>query len=151
MTDTTLLRVIAQTESADWRYAVRFESATYGVTEREYPKSLHNCQVANRCSQDTAKMICATSWGVYQMMGFNIYGDNSPCKLTAIGLFICDDICQENMQEYFLRSIGHSETTWEQMKLSSQVREGFISKYNGPGAVDAYWFRMVASAKYLGL
>lgn len=151
MTDPVLISVIEQTESARRTNAVRFEPLTYQHIGTLYSRSLHNCVVANRCSEDTAKMICSTSWGAFQLMGFNIYADNAPCLDMSIVTFANNFACQQSAIEYFLTSIGQKDVTWEQMKLSEQVRNSFISKYNGPGAIDAYWFRMVSSAKYLNL
>src|SRR5579859_4402220 len=73
--DPILARIVSETESSHSPLAVRFERKAFNnITNRgEITPVLSRIMTYNHCSQDTARMIYSTSWGMYQEMGFNIY------------------------------------------------------------------------------
>jgi hypothetical protein len=69
--------VIKTIESSNNQYAFRFEEKLYFLhraSKTNLSKVLKRIRMINQCSNDTALMICSTSWGLYQILGINIYG-----------------------------------------------------------------------------
>ena len=64
--------VVAQVESGGCLDAIRYEP-TYTPSENAVNNAI---KYASGCwiSATTAKMLCMTSWGKYQIMGSNLYG-----------------------------------------------------------------------------
>jgi hypothetical protein len=83
-----LKEVIAYVESNNNPFVLRFEESYFIKAEkRGNEKILSLIQAYNRCSKDTAKVIFATSFGLYQILGVNLY---SICELKySIGEFLC--------------------------------------------------------------
>lgn len=76
-------KVIAGVESNFDKYAMRFEEKVYfrfskntGLIKDAIKQIKNTCQVSNK----TAIMIASTSWGLYQIMGYNLY---TTCNLTS--------------------------------------------------------------------
>ncbi|MGC9115968.1 MAG: hypothetical protein ACP5HH_08285 [Fervidicoccaceae archaeon] len=84
----TLKEVIAYVESNNNPFALRYEESYFIKAEKKgNEKILNLIQAFNRCSKDTAKVIFATSFGLYQILGVNLY---SICELKySIGEFLC--------------------------------------------------------------
>ncbi len=77
-------KVIARVESLENPLAVRFEPHIYGaINVRRVGRLLVQIADIHKCNTETAKVIYSTSWGQYQIMGFNLY------------------------------SLGYSQTVWE--------------------------------------
>jgi hypothetical protein len=79
-----IIDVIKTVESSNNQYAFRFEEKLYFLhraSKTSLSKVLKRVKMLNQCSNDTSLMICSTSWGLYQILGINIYGmcnyDNS--------------------------------------------------------------------------
>ena len=71
--DNKLLEAIAHIESNEWQYAIRFEPATY-IRKMAFDKIIIQDIIKyNKCSKETAFSIYSTSYGAWQLMGFNIY------------------------------------------------------------------------------
>ena len=97
-------KIIAYVESNNNQYAMRFEEAVY-FSKNINTKIIQLIQEYNRCSKNTARMIYATSWGKYQIMGYSLY--NGICDLRVpVGAFLCNgkiqdmaflQYCQKNM------------------------------------------------------
>lgn len=137
----TIADVIGAIESSNNPAAMRFEFSTY----QHAPIASHiidTIMECNLCNVATARMIYATSWGEFQLMGFNLY---SP------------DICayRNNIARYLVQS--HDQfVTFDSylfrmplnLKLTSQsnavlfddpnLRVQFARLYNGNGNFQAY-------------
>lgn len=140
MTD-TLARVIATVESGPFPYAVRFEPSLWEHPARMPAASFRAAQIANRCSAATAQMICATSWGLFQIMGFNLYGS---LKLPiAIGPYLFDTEQQFNAFKRFVTLNGFDPDNFD--FSDDGLIERFARSYNGPGDVPNYVAKMKAA------
>lgn len=96
-----IAKIIAEVESNSFQYAIRFEPHIYtSLKNRKNPQILKKIVELNKCSYETAKMIYSSSWGMYQIMGFNIYtrGYNK-----SIGEFLASEAEQYNVLQEFLK------------------------------------------------
>jgi hypothetical protein len=72
-----IINIIKTVESSNNQYAFRFEEKLYFLhraSKTNLSKILKRIRMINQCSNDTAIAICSTSWGLYQILGINIYG-----------------------------------------------------------------------------
>jgi N-acetylmuramidase-like protein len=145
MIDRALLAVLSRVESSDNQYAMRFEPAVFGRAPNFQLRSL--VQKCNHCSQATAQMIYSTSWGQYQIMGFNIY--------TYFRGSIWEWMNEPDQQKItlcrFLDENGVIDYTLDTLMSNVERRMKFIRIYNGPGAMEDYWALMLKAALALGL
>lgn len=148
--------VIAQVESGTSDAAARFEFGLYaewGVAasdpERQKARDQITATIAalHRCNRNTAHMLACTSWGRYQLLGENIYS-LCECKLP-VAHFVVDPDFQRLCFDEFLHKRGIAFTL-DEIVADADKRQKFISAYNGPAAVDAYWSRMQAAMVALG-
>lgn len=124
---TTLSQLIAQAESSCEQYAIRFEPAFVPSA-----LAIQRCATANRCTQATARIICATSWGFYQIMGEELYRREivvhpigewlASANAQALGFLV---FTQEKNIAFSLDAILHDENK----------RLDFATHYNGNGPV----------------
>ena len=140
----TLDAVIAQVESSNNPRCLRFEDHLYGVWSSPLKTGVQNTVLANIrrlnvCSLPTAEMIACTSWGRYQLLGQNLY-DPCRCQLDIVSYLYGEDE-QRNCFDLFLKS-RRIDFTLDQIVADEPTRTHFITVYNGPAAVDAYWERM---------
>src|SRR5574337_403618 len=77
----SLAEVIARVESNDDSRALRFEPGVFSNSLAARHEILERIMLANACNRNTARMIYATSWGRFQIMGFNLYAP--PAGVTA--------------------------------------------------------------------
>ena len=71
--DPNLCKVIAEIESSGSARALRFEPRVYRVYSLSHKSITDIVAAIHNCSHDTANVIAATSFGAYQIMGFNLY------------------------------------------------------------------------------
>lgn len=133
----TLSEVIARVESGNNQYAVRFEPEVFERFSRDSAKFvsiLGWIQRVHSCSQSTAMAIAATSWGKYQLMGENLW----PHIEDSFWTYGAAPLLQDQTFGDFLirRGINYS---LEEIMTDAVKRYHFISEYNGPGNIDAYW------------
>ena len=142
-----LCDVIAQVESSGNAGAIRFEPATYAtIGDHRFDAAHANCVIANRCSRGTADMILSTSWGLYQLMGFNLYARPGQ---VAVAAFLANPLSQMAALDPFLASHGHragEDAAWLENEAS---RLAFATKYNGPGEPEAYAAALLDAYKRL--
>jgi hypothetical protein len=121
-----IVEVIKTVESANNQYAFRFEEKLYFLhraSKTNLSKILKRIKMLNQCSNETAIMICSTSWGLYQILGINIYGvcgyDNSIIDY----LKKIDD--QEKVFKVFcdIQKIDLDKTEKELINLTGQVNK----------------------------
>jgi len=119
----TISQLIAQIESSNNPHALRFEPR-FNPTAENIAAASHS----NMCSTSTGNMICATSWGLYQIMGESLY---------ALGLkssifdFINSPALQLVYFNEFLASRKLGAITLEDLRTDQTKREYFAARYNG--------------------
>jgi hypothetical protein len=131
----TLEDIISQIESGDNLYAMRFEPHVF---ERMHQTNRYGAAVAvakqqNRCTLETARVICATSWGRFQIMGFNLYdpalGEPFPF-LNPIGAYLESIIWQSRHFKAFCDKKDILFTVEELIGDPAKVLK-FARTYNG--------------------
>ncbi len=92
----TLESIISDIESAGNRYAMRFEPHVYERTQitTRYDAAVNAAKARNKCSLETARVIVATSWGKFQVMGFNLYDPNGLNYPGFVGAYTNSDTDQ---------------------------------------------------------
>ncbi len=135
-----VLRALAKIESADRIDALRFEPLVYAKRDSHPSHVIDAIVKANRCSRHTAAVIYSTSFGCWQLMGFNLYASwNAPH--VSVGFFLSSRENQRNAIRRFLERNGLDRYTQEQL-LTKEHSEAFAKKYNGPGNVIEYGSRL---------
>ncbi len=126
---TTLSQLIAQAESSQNPYAVRFEPL-----HRPAQVWVDRLALSAHISVDTAQTLCACSWGMYQEMGDN---------LVAAGLTLSpvEFASKPDLQTLFFRRFLQNngiDFDLDAVLNDSATRLEFATRYNGPGAPEAY-------------
>lgn len=131
----TLSDLIAQVESTGNPWAVRFEPA-----HNPAASFVSRMAAVARCSTDTARVLCASSWGLFQIMGD---------ELMALGLnmspiqYCASAQTQQATLPRFLAEKGLSAVTLDAVINDTPTRLNFATKYNGPGNVQVYSQRLL--------
>lgn len=146
-----LSSVIRAVEASGNFGAMRFEPGCYAalMEGRGRLYALHPTEIleaittANRCSTSTAQMIFATSWGVYQDMGFELYGELcvAPDHVPSIKEWFADEDMQDRA---FTKWCVLHRFKADVPLLDEGEMARFASLYNGPGDVLGYVGRMKA-------
>lgn len=137
----TFPELIARVESAGRYDAMRFEPLTFArwLAWRSSRATLARIMLANRCSAPTAHVIACTSWGAFQIMGFNLYSENIACG--SVGNFLASKTAQLTQFAKFCEQ-NHCVYTLDDMHDESK-RLAFARVYNGPGNPTAYAARIL--------
>jgi N-acetylmuramidase len=150
--DVSLARVIAYVESNTNKYALRFEPEVYEHVRMnptsEQVRLVRFISQANSCTTPTAEIIYSTSFGMFQLMGFNIYEAGG--WTLSVGAYMDDLDEQKASFARFLESKKIS-FTWEELKNSKDSLEHFATEYNGPESVAYYVQRMGEAATQLNV
>lgn len=125
--DPALARLIAQIESDHNLSAIRFEPKTYAKVESSTGSLILSIAKINRCSLPTARMIYSTSWGAYQLMGFNWYALGLTSYVDSI--FLSDSL-QRDFFFKFLTQRGINKTLSDIMSSDESINH-FALMYNG--------------------
>lgn len=143
----SLLRVIKLIESSNNMGAIRFERKVFNrITDAGYTPALSNIQKANHCSSDTARAIYSMSWGAYQIMGFNLYGD---LKLSIPIFDYLKDYCmQDELAWAFINDVKKIGYSVDELKNDEIKRNHFAVTYNGS---SNYAINIMKAIKELGL
>lgn len=141
--DSVLREVVAAVESggSGGMDALRFEPGVYEGWP--FDAAMKRCQASNGgCSIPTARMISATSWGRFQILGYNLYLDGYS---RPVAKFLASAFDQEAALETFLtrRSINW---TWADLVADPRKAETFTTRYNGPAGWPSYFERMKEAA-----
>ncbi len=125
-----LADVIKQIESSNNKLAVRFEPLFYQrLKEQEFnDKSIQKIKQLHKCNTDTAYMIASTSWGYFQIMGYNLYFYSLTDK--TVFEFLFDETEQEQAFEKFTQIKNINFTVEELLEDEKKVRK-FAKLYNG--------------------
>lgn len=141
----TLSMVIRRVESSDGQNTIRFEHTCYTALVLGqgtlYTLNPNEVVIAiakvNGCTIPTAQMIFATSYGDYQDMGFEIYGELFPDTATAPKLR--DFWASIEMQD---KAFGHWCGLHGFNPMATDFLgpwvENFARAYNGPDFVAPY-------------
>lgn len=148
--DPKVAYIISQVESSGFSGALRFEPIIYVTTskletgpEAELLQKIAEC---NHCTLVTARMLYSTSYGLYQIMGHQLYrlGFYRPVSEFLAGPHA--RIFQDTFFAKYLASHGIL-FTWSEMAADSNKLDLFARYYNGS---TAYADRMkeIAAAHY---
>lgn len=114
--------LVALIESSRNQYAIRFEPS-FAVA---YTKSIL-IEKYNLVTHSTANVIGKTSWGMFQIMGVNIYHLGYQ---KQIGEFLCSLEDQMGIFKKYLEVNG-IDFTLDELRESQEKREKFAKRYNG--------------------
>jgi hypothetical protein len=130
-----LAKVIADIESAGCAYAYRFEPATYARYINVSANAL-DAQAAHTwgCSLFSAGAMLSSSYGLFQIMGFNLV------KLTKMHpLQYVQDVAEQTRVFWaFLEGCGLGGTTLAGLLADPAALLHFATCYNGPGQPATY-------------
>lgn len=131
----TLSDLIAQVESSSNPWAIRYEPL-----HQSTQVFVSRMAAIVGCSNDTARVLCAMSWGLYQIMGDELIS----LGLKTSPLIYCDNgPAQHEYFSKFLAEKGIADYTLSDIIDNADKRAYFAGKYNGPGNVDAYCQRLL--------
>lgn len=137
-----LAQVISRIESSDNPHAMRFESEIFN--RQRYESNVPRIQSIHRCSTVTARMISATSFGAFQIMGFNLYAPGGiQCDIAD---YMGNPVQQLASFKRFLQLNGLDES--DENLLNQDKRLRFARVYNGD-ATGTYAMKMLTA--YTGL
>ena len=139
---TTLSQLAAQVESGNNPGALRFEPAF-----RPSAEAIINCKKANACSNATALVLCAMSFGKYQIMGENLWGYLGTQYCVADYLAI--PLLQDRTYADFVARKGIAFSL-DEILHDPAKRLQYARLYNGPGNPVAYGDRMLSEYKASG-
>lgn len=133
-----LADVIRAIESGGNARAMRFEPLAF----KDWPFSdtMQIIKAKHKCDVDTARMIATTSWGEFQILGENVfsramvgYSVNPPDLFAYIG----DGGMQERSFASFIK-IHLIDYTLQDILADPVKMRTWVSRWNGPGNIDAY-------------
>lgn len=139
---TTLSQLAAQVESGNNPGALRFEPAF-----RPSAEAIINCKKANACSNATALVLCAMSFGKYQIMGENLWGLLGYTVDAAH--YLNNEDLQDSSYWNFCQRKGIGFSLIEVLHDPAK-RLQYARLYNGPGNPVAYGDRMLSEYKASG-
>ncbi len=137
-----LQAVIARIESSDNPYALRFEPAVYAAGASA--SLIARIAAVHDADDATGRVIAATSWGLFQIMGFNLWSGPHPYAGTFFE-YCADDVAQRLAFETFLADRG-MDFTLESLLASASRLVAFATFYNGDGIRYARAMRDAALA-----
>jgi hypothetical protein len=138
MTIKTLANLIATVESSNNPRAVRFEP-----THKPQQRFIALLVDAIHCSEDTARMFCMSSWGLYQIMGDELVSQGfrgwpgDYCENQDVQLLHFSEFCSAAGIDYSLADVVSD----------SAKRLNFATHYNGPGMPQVYANNMLTVYK----
>lgn len=148
----TVVQVIAYVESKGDSFAYRFEPLTYASTLNTQGKTamqqiLAQIVKVHNCSYQSARVIYSSSFGKYQIMGFNLYGQLNVQK--SFGEFMTDDSLQDLAFNTFLKQKNIASITVDQLATDKNTRIKFGNIYNGNG--NDYAGSIVSALQHFGV
>jgi hypothetical protein len=132
-----LWQMTTRVESGNVWTAIRFEPTDYMSPPAWIRAQVGRIQGAHggggQCSEATALMIAATSWGAYQVLGANIWSSGYD---KPVGAFLSDLPGQTSVFKNMCGQVyvwNEDVTAWSDERFA-----GWAAHYNGPGNVAAY-------------
>lgn len=143
--------VVAEVESANVLTAVRFEPAfyqkvmgeinTYGSGWSAKAPYVHFLRAhPGAFSAPTVAALLSMSWGLYQILGYNIY--YRPLWAGTLWAFLMDPATQKSVFEKFIAGLGKG---WKDVLFGTLSRADvleFARLYNGPANSSEYAKRL---------
>lgn len=126
----TLSQLVACVESNNVPWAMRHEP---GYARYVTPAIVDKIKRAHRpafMNTDTAEVIGRTSFGLYQIMGGNLYDLGLPLPISA---FMADKALQLQYFDKYCASRKIGQYTLTDILTDKKKREDFARKYNGDG------------------
>ncbi|WP_457641464.1 N-acetylmuramidase domain-containing protein [Persephonella sp.] len=122
--------IIKLIESSNNPQAVRFEPLFYEKLKEKniQDRAIEEIRKIHKCTYYTALMIASTSWGLFQIMGYNLYFYDLTDK--TVFEFLFDEEEQERAFEKFTQ-IKNINFTVEQLKTDIEKVKRFARLYNG--------------------
>lgn len=149
----SLSDIIAWIESRGNPHAIRFEPLVFSRLTTGAMTSEHAAIVArivriHNCSIPTAQVIYSTSYGLYQLMGFNLYADDSVNCTEMDVVNFCNDEAEQT--RIFNAFVSRETIAVAPAMLASDpgVRAQFARIYNGNA--QAYSLAIDASLQHFG-
>lgn len=137
----SILSVITTIEDGGKNWPPRFEYEWFLNHAGAITPVIANARTYNgNCSWTTARMLCATSWGKYQVMGFNLY--SPPLFQHSVETFLLDENGEQ--EKYVMDFLARHDINFsvDELRSSEDARRQFATRYNGPGNVDDYATRI---------
>ena len=121
--------IIKLIESSNNPKAVRFEPLFYeNLKTKTNDHAILKIKEIHKCSYYTALMIASTSWGLFQIMGYNLYFYSLTEKTVFDFLF--DEEEQEKAFEKFIQIKKINFTVEELLEDENKIKK-FARLYNG--------------------
>ncbi|WP_456400120.1 N-acetylmuramidase domain-containing protein [Persephonella sp.] len=121
--------IIKLIESSNNPQAVRFEPHFYErLKSRTNDTAVLKIREIHKCTYYTALMIASTSWGLFQIMGYNLYFYN------LIDTTVFDFLFNEELQEQAFKKFIEKRRinfTIEELKSDPEKVRRFARYYNG--------------------
>lgn len=140
----TLMECIAQVESANNSGAIRFESYQYESNPYNVNASEMYSLAGGWVDCDTAMMLSYTSWGCYQIMGYNLVRQGFTGILASF--LTCEREQTFALNRFFRASKIPLSPTASMSSLTQKELELVGSIYNGDGRVYAHSLRLAYQA-----
>jgi len=122
--------IIKLIESSNNSQAVRFEPLFYKRLKENnfYDRAIQRIKEIHKCNTDTAYMIASTSWGLFQIMGYNLYFYD--LIESTVFEFLFDEKLQEKAFKKFTQ-IKKINFSIEELKTDPEKIRKFAKYYNG--------------------
>jgi len=129
----TLSHLIGLVESGLSPHAIRFEEHLYKKYKQRNVKVGLIASYNGFCSKDTSYMIACSSWGIYQILGWNLY---YKCGLeVSIGEYLNDVSLQNETFKNFFKAIMNvsdvnycaEKIIWQLKNIEWQIRNRNIN------------------------
>lgn len=126
--------LISHIESTGFPYAYRFEPVTFanlrnGAMTYEHAQIVKKIQQIHLCNETSAQVIYSSSYGLYQIMGFNLYGQLN-C-IQPFGEFLETPNIQTLYFETLLVKMDLQNITALDLATDPDARHKFAVAYNG--------------------
>lgn len=145
--------IIGWIESRGNPHAMRFEPGVFSRLTTG-PMTPNHAAIVNRivsihgCSIPTAQVIYSTSFGLYQLMGFNLFADESANSTDLDVISFCTSSDEQTRIFNAFVSRETIDCTPDHLASSACMRTEFATVYNGNAI--AYAAQIVASLQYFG-
>lgn len=137
--------VIAQVETGQKQYAQRFEQLHYKVSN---PGLVARVVRVNDVSLNTADVYLAMSHGLFQIMGYELYGDKIAYQKPLWEFMI--SIAEQRAVFWKFLALDHLDHyTADTLRDDPAGRGIFARLYNGPANIPEYSQRIVDSIAFL--
>jgi len=138
----SLADVIGEIESSNNPSAIRFEPSVYAGGKNE--SVIQAIMAANDCDRDTACVLYACSFGEFQIMGFNLWGETNLLGSTCtLAHYLIDQDLQADTFDHFL-ILNNIDWSLSQLLADPEKLDRFAAVYNG-SLVYAETIRQVAA------